>query len=826
MQSAVYLLDKIISKGIDPALVIEVFAWQLGWIVVLAVPMGLLLATLWTFGRMSGDNEITSIKASGQNVATLMIPVLAAASVLTVLLFFFNDLILPDANHKTANLLSDISRKRPAALIEPKILIRDFAGYAIYTEEVNPRTGLLTNIRIFSDAPNQDPSITIADSGSIRMTADQQYLEVTLYYGETHTISREKPDEYFVGKFEKQIICIKNVDSQFQRTQSSYRSDREKSSSVMLNDVAELEKSNDQILLEYNVLLDTLVKQIKQLDSLSKSSNDTVQNSDSLTFASWAAAVSVNRTFSVAKMQNHENILDRLLRRINSNKTMISSYMVEVHKKFAIPAACIIFVIIGAPLGIMAKRGGLTMGASYSLFFFIVNWAFLIVGESLADKMKISPAVAMWSGNVLVFICGLVLIVLMLRETTIRFDWLSNLFKKFSGKEKSFMNKVSNNFIFKIPRILFWTPRWICRKFIGILPTYLLGSFVNIAIGLTLALAAIFVFMDYVSNLRKFEFLSAQNIIIYYWNYLAWIVQIIIPIVLLLSSMFSIGKMAKTSELTAMKSAGINIWQLTSPLLFLGLVLSVLTFYGGEKLLPRANIVRRDILENKKVRPESHAQNTEVKEFRRDFYYFGDPQTIYMFREFSTIPQTARTVSRDQLRGNRVIKRIQAEKMVYDSTGWTFINGKIRDFSDSIQTVKNFDTLKDTILTSSPVQMVARIKSIDEMSYWELKAFMEASKKRGENVQKYNGDLEFKIALPLMNFIVILLGISITARAGRKGGAMLFGIGLAMCLSYWIISRFAIAFAQNGHYPTIVGAWFGNILFLLIGLILYRKAAQ
>ena len=129
MQQAIVYLNEIISKGLDPGVILEVFAIQLGWIITLAIPMAILTATLWVFGRMSGDNEITSIKASGQSLFRLLMPVLAAAAIFTILLVYFNDLILPDANHRAANLLSDISRKRPAAFIEPRVLIRDFPGY-------------------------------------------------------------------------------------------------------------------------------------------------------------------------------------------------------------------------------------------------------------------------------------------------------------------------------------------------------------------------------------------------------------------------------------------------------------------------------------------------------------------------------------------------------------------------------------------------------------------------------------------------------------------------------------------------------------------------
>jgi len=332
--------------------------------------------------------------------------------------------------------------------------------------------------------------------------------------------------------------------------------------------------------------------------------------------------------------------------------------------------------------------------------------------------------------------------------------------------------------------------------------------------------------MDYVGNLRRYEGMNLQTVLLYYWYYLPWIFLITLPIVLLLSSMFSIGHMAKNSELTAMKSAGINIRQISLPLLVFGLLLSAGAFYGGEKILPYTNLMRREMMDNKGKSVTVSKSDGITREFRRNFYYFANPQVVYYFGEFTTVPQTARTIVREIFTSSQIIHRLEAEQMIYDSTGWSFVNGSIRNFGDSLPSVTSFDTLKDTILTATPQQMVARIKHKEEMSYWELKKFMEAARMRGENVQKYMGELDFKIALPFMNFIVILLGVAITARTGKKGGAVLFGIGLAMCLTYWIISRIAIVIAQNGVMPTLLGAWIGNIIFFVIGLILYGRATR
>ncbi|HMA65908.1 MAG: LptF/LptG family permease [Fibrobacterota bacterium] len=829
MQYAMYLLPKIISKGLDPAVVLETFLIQLAWILALAIPMAILTSTLMTFGRMSGDNEITAIKASGHNLMLLMIPVIVASTAIGVFLTFFNDLILPDANHKAANLISDISRKKPAAFIEPGIIIRDFTGYTIYTEDVDPKSGTLKGIKIFSNLSGQDPSFTMADSGKIQITPDQQYLEFTLFKGESHSTSRTNKDDYFFGRFEKQVVSIKNVDSELQRTNSNYRGDREKSSLIMLDNIREFKEANKPYEKEYEKLLDSLKTVLHRFDSLAQKyvSKDTA-SSDSLTFSSWLDKVEPSRPIAIGNVELHGNLFDRIYRRIHSNNLLIAQHMVEVHKKYAIPFACILFVLIGAPLGIMAKRGGLGVGASYSLLFFIITWAFLMKGEVMADKLQISPFLAMWSGNILVAVCGVILTTLMLREKTIRFDWIVNGFKHIFALGKQKRKHTANRPSLPLLVILMWIPRWFSRKFIGTAPTYLIGSFLTFTIGLQLALVFTYVTIDYVSNARKFEGIPFERLAYYYYYSLPWIVQVTIPIVLLLASMFSIGKMARSSELTAVKASGMSVRQLTFPLLLLGILLSVGIFYGSEEILPKANSLKRE-LEDKWRDPviTKNSPNTTVKEYRRDFYYFANNKTLYYYDEFSTSPFFVRNVQRQIYNGSSVVQSINADASDFrDSTGWRFINAEIRDFTKEPISVTRKDTLIDSILTAKPVVMVARIKNKDEMSYWELRSFIESAKKRGEEVEKYLGDLEFKIAFPFMNFIVILLGISITARMGRKGGALLFGLGLAIAFSYWIISRFAIVFAQNGHMPVLLGAWFGNILFFLLGLVLYRKASR
>ncbi len=827
MQLAVDLLDRILSKGLDFYTVAEILLVNLAWMVALAVPMAVLVATLMAFGRMSADSEIMAIKASGLNLYYLITPVFVASLVIAVLLVFFNNLILPEANHRHSSLMSDISRKKPAALIEPNVLIRDFKDYAIHVRDVQGRTGKLWGIKIFQDIPGQDPTTTVADSGEIHVTKDEKYIELTLYHGETHSINRENADEYFMGTFDRQLIFIENVDSELRRTERDYRGDREKSAQMMLDDVAEFRTERERYLEEHNAGLKTLLATVARFDSLSQGRGAGPPALDSaISFEQWLALLGDERERAANTVQKGGHAIDRTVRRVRQQDLKISQYMVEVHKKYSIPVTAVVFVLIGAPLGIMAKRGGLGMGATYSVAFFVLFWAFLIGGESLADRLVVSPGVAMWSGNAIIAAFGVFLIIRMIRETTfISFAPIQRAWYRFLHLRAV---EWTTTAYLRVKSAVFGAPIWAMSKAAGLLPTYIIRLFIMYLTGVFAALVVVFVVIDYVSNLRHFEAAQLSDVALYYWNYLAWFMTLIAPIGILLASMFAMGTLAKHSELIAMKAAGVSIRRIAVPLLFLGLILAAGEFYFAEKVLPDANARRKELLEDIKAGRQRQARRAPSGQpyFHRNFYYFGNPDVVYCFQEFRTHPQRSRNVWRETFRGNRLVERIQAEELQYDEGKWFFVKGQIRSFRADTTTMTTFDTLFDKVLVAVPEEMVARIKGVEEMSYWELKDAIAKAQHRGEKAHAYESNLHFKIALPFMNFIVILLGISVTARAGRKGGAVLFGIGLLIVFSYWILARFGLALGQDDRLGPALAAWLGNIVFLTLGAVLYRQAAR
>ena len=131
------------------------------------------------------------------------------------------------------------------------------------------------------------------------------------------------------------------------------------------------------------------------------------------------------------KIKAARNVINSTVQRISDTDKRIGSYWVEIHKKYALPVACIIFVLIGAPLGTMIRKGGLGIASGVSIFFFVIYWAFLIGGEKLADRGIISAFWGMWSANIVLGILGIWLTIKSAKErVTLSFDFLQKLVPK------------------------------------------------------------------------------------------------------------------------------------------------------------------------------------------------------------------------------------------------------------------------------------------------------------------------------------------------------------------------------------------------------------
>jgi len=409
------ILSSILSKGLEWRVVLEIVILNLAWMLALSIPMAVLVATLMAFGRLSADNETTALRALGISPLRAMVPVLLVAALLTGGLMWFNDRVLPEANYRAASLRNDISRKKPAALITPRRVIRDFEGYQLWMDRIDPATDRFHGVRIYQQERGQSVRYTYADSASLLYTADGSHLLVHLYHGENHVIEPRNPNQYLRIRFREQTAAIPNVDANLNRQERGYRTDREMSVPAMMKIVNDNRARLGRLREEF---AGVLFEDLRGLDIrfAADSANPVPPR---LLRGELADQVMLTPSMiEAARRRESEKFyhLDRYEARARATRMEINQYLVEVHKKYSIPVAALVFVLVGAPLGIMARRGGLGTGVIYSLVFFVVYWVAMIRGEALADKLQVSPWAAMWGPNVLVGAGGLWLVWRMARE--------------------------------------------------------------------------------------------------------------------------------------------------------------------------------------------------------------------------------------------------------------------------------------------------------------------------------------------------------------------------------------------------------------------------
>jgi lipopolysaccharide export system permease protein len=405
-------LDMILSKGIPVWMVARLFVLGLGWMVVLSVPCGILVAALMTYGRMSQDNEITALRASGVNLASVMLPSLFVSIAVAAGLAGFNNYVLPETNHAFANLWADIQRIRPTSQIQEGIFIDEFEGYNLFIRSLDERSGEMTGVLIIDSTQNRSsPRTIIAQRGHLRFLDEQNTISLDLQDGEIHDADPGDPaGRYHVLAFNQDVMVLKGTSEALAKASTRSRSDREMSAGQMKEQVRKLDVDLKQAQADIDSSLTRLgVAGIRDLPDIHPQKPKTGFLGKGI--AAIGSALSGHHPRPPAspdlpqqdrrKIENIEIQIDQA----EGIRKRMDRYRVEIEKKLSIPFACIVFVLVGAPLGMRARRGGLAAGF-LSVGFFLFYYLCLIAGEQLADREIMSPWLAMWLPNIVLGLWG------------------------------------------------------------------------------------------------------------------------------------------------------------------------------------------------------------------------------------------------------------------------------------------------------------------------------------------------------------------------------------------------------------------------------------
>ena len=403
-------MDKFLGKGLSIGTVLKFLVYNSAWIISLAIPMSILIATLMAFGRLSSDNEITAFKASGISMNKLILPALIFGLVVFSLITPFNLWVLPEMNHNVRKISHEISRNRPDIEFNEQLL-NSFSDKIIYVGK-RLNTHSFDNVVIF-DKAQKDHTTIMAEKGNFKSFQDG--IVINLQDGSIH-------EELVNNEYRKTYFDVYKIAIPF--------------------DQLEFNLSNNLIRQERELNVNALLKKITSYKT-------NIKNSEKKITLNNNKIDSLNKLLSIHENKNKKNLLminmiknqidnqvsrkDKNFKLIKNYKKQINKYSVEVHKKFSIPIACFIFILLGTPLGIMAKNSNMSVSIAISILFFIVYWSFLIAGEDFADRGRFNPALSMWAPNIFLGMIALYLYSLISKEN-INFKFNFKFLKLFKPK--------------------------------------------------------------------------------------------------------------------------------------------------------------------------------------------------------------------------------------------------------------------------------------------------------------------------------------------------------------------------------------------------------
>ena len=805
----------VVKKKLDVWVIIQVFVLNLAWMLALSIPMAVLSGTLMAFGRLASDSEVLAMKASGISPARILWPILVVSAFLGIGLTYFNNDVLPDANHKARQLMSDIRRTRPILEIKENVLADQIPGYHLLVRHLNYRTSEISDVAIFDHKTRQTPRTITAKNGRLAFSADGNTLIVDLNDGEIHESDPQAPDKYRRMTFDHQTFYLTGVGSDFEPSESDFRTDREKSSAEMREDIA---KWRALVLSHESEITKRVAEAIDRLG----------KPADSVTRARWATYPStphppVADSAAIAAAINvNSRVLTRITQEIrgaeNQNR-LIDTFLLEIHKKYSIPAACVVFVLIGGPLGILARRSGIGVGLGMSLGLFVLYWVFLIGGEDLSDRGFVSPAVAMWSANVLIGIVGLVLLWRVVRDAPLPLPAIPRRLvawweKRFSA-EHGLARKTT-----PLKHQLSFCPFGFRR-----LSWYTLRSFLFNLVWAQAAFWFIFIIIDLVERLDKYidRGLRFHEVLGYYVYYTPYILVLTLPIAMLLATLFAIGFMGRRNELLATRASGIPTWRLGVPLLGCAALIVVVVMAAGEYVLPWAD-QHREVWRREKLKGIVDRSGLLLN----SLYAQGHQGRLFYFQTFEPKTGTGTGVLVQTFEKGRLVASEEMESLTFEDSLWVGRKGRSRVFPIAADTAAEPEYLTFTNRayrewSERPGDFVARSVSPENMGYRDLYRYIKAKAAVGGETIAERTDYQWKFSYPLINVVIVLFGLPIAVRVRQSGMALNFGIAMVITFTFRVLIEVFREFGHNGDFSPAVSAWVPIGIFFVAGLYMLSR---
>lgn len=355
---------------------------------------------------------------------------------------------------------------------------------------------------------------------------------------------------------------------------------------------------------------------------------------------------------------------------------------------------------------------------------------------------------------------------------------------------------------------------------IKILDRYIIGKFLGTYIFAIILILAITIIFDINEKLDAFmKAPLSATIFDYFLNFLPYFANQFSPLFTFIAVIFFTTKLADNSEIIAMLSAGVSIRRLVRPYLLSALVIAVATYVLSAYVIPPANVKRIDFT------------NTYVKNKRVDYganiMLQVSPGTIAYMNRYEATTKTGYIFSMDTFRDKKLESRLTARSIRYDSLNmWQIHDYTIRNFRDNREYITHGYSL-DTVIPIEPKDFLISKNDHEMLTTPALSDYINAQRERGvANIKSFEIEYHRRYAMTAAAFILTVIGMSLSFKKVKGGIGINIGIGLVLSFSYILFTTVTSTFAVSGYTSPMVAMWIPNIIYLIIAIILYRKAEK
>lgn len=427
-------VDDLVGKGLEWYIITELLFYASATFVPMALPLAVLLSSIMSFGNLGERYELVAVKAAGISLQKVMYPLIVFIFLISVAAFFFSNNVMPVANLKFRSILYDVKEQKLAFNIKEKIYYNGIDGYVIRVDKKGKDGNSLKKVMIYDHTGNDgNTKVTVADSGYMHLSNDQQGMYLSLYNGynfEEDTKDRSKRHKQPLQRtyFDKQVVRFDLSGFDLKRTDENlFRNNYH-----MLN-LQQLSDARDSLtgkLTEVKDKVDNRIRRegmyhyVQYVDkppakAQEEQLQDTLMPADTLPadiLSSYTASEQESLIgLALSSARRSKNQVEFNGKSIERQERLILKHEVEWHRKFTLSFACIVLFFIGAPLGAIIRRGGLGLPLVISVLFFVTYHIISITGEKYAKAGIIPVYEGMWLASAVLLPLG---IFLTLKSTT------------------------------------------------------------------------------------------------------------------------------------------------------------------------------------------------------------------------------------------------------------------------------------------------------------------------------------------------------------------------------------------------------------------------